>query len=139
MMKRMTDKRLARIEKEAGSAGPEEIRDFLRIKVGRRLLAILLGGRDLRNLRRADAYLYKKVRLEEPEMRKIDECYLAARIIDGLRDFDKGFDMNLARNWLMLSCLHLGDNAPICAIRDGRTYNHLSAIGAAKTFVLRQK
>lgn len=138
-MKKMTPERLRQIEEEAGRASPDEIRDFLRKKVGRQLIAILLGGTDLRNFRRADTYLYKKVGLEEAEMRKIEECYLAARIIDDIRNFEKDVDKGVARNWLKLPCFHLADHAPICAIRDGRTYNHLSVIGAAKTFVLWKK
>lgn len=136
-MRKLTDKIVSRVDLEAQRASPEVMRKFLKKRVGRKLLSVLLGGSALPNQRRADAYLYQAVALSESEMLKIEECYRAARIIDELRRRCSDFDDNLARNWLMLPCYHLSDVAPICVIRDGRSINHLSAVGAAKTFVLR--
>ena len=112
------------------------VRNFLKRKVGRKLIAILLGKPDKPDYLRADAFLYKRAKLNEREMLKIEECYEAARIIDQLRYRENGIDKMVARNWLRMRCYHLSEQIPICVIRDGRNYNYLSAIGAAKTFVL---
>lgn len=132
----MTEKQIEAIEREVSRASEDMKRKFLRRRVGRQLIAILLGKPGESNFSRADSYLYKGSRLGKYEILKVEECYLVAMIIDGLRRNKKN-DENVAKNWLMLPCSYLEDHAPICAIRDGRSYNHLSAIGAAKTFVLR--
>lgn len=135
----MTEKQIARVECAVSRHNQAVTRRFLKQKVGRQLIAILFGKPDKPNFSRADSYLYKGARLRNGEILKVEVCYLAARIIDELRKHENGVDEKVARNWLMLPCLHLEDQAPICAIRDGRSYNHLSAIGAAKTFVLWRK
>ncbi|MBU6141905.1 hypothetical protein KGO95_02165 [Patescibacteria group bacterium] len=134
--KRLED-RLKDIENDARKADPETVRVFLRRKVGRWLIATLLGDEQGKNIAKADAYLYKKATLDNLDMMHVEECYLAALIVNESRFWAKkgqAIDRNIAKNWLMLGCSHLEDHAPICVIRDGRTYNHLSAIGAAKTF-----
>ncbi len=131
------EERIAEIEEEARKADPETVRTFLKQKVGRWLMATLLGDERKKNVAKADAYLYRKRTLDNLDMMHVEECYLAALIINESRFWTKKvgeIDRNVARNWLMQGCSHLEDHAPICAIRDGRTYNHLSAVGAAKTF-----
>ena len=132
----MTEKQIARIEQEVGRTKKNTRRKFLKQRVGRQLLAILLGKPNKSNFSKAKGYLYKGTRLGSWEILKVEECHLAARIINGLRRFEKDVDLMVARNWLNQPCHYLENVAPICAIRDGRSYNHLSAIGAAKTFVL---
>ena len=130
------EQRITDIVADAYRADEETVREFLRRKVGRWLVATLLGEPGKPNLAKADAYLYKKARLDNLDMMRVEECYLSARIINELRFIEKDIDRNVARNWLKMPCLHLEDHAPICAIRDGRSYGHLTAIGAAKTFLL---
>jgi len=129
--------RIEDVEADAVRAGEETIRNFLRRKVGRWLMAKLLGKPDKPDISKADTYLYKGAKLGEWDMLKARECYLAALIVNELRFIEDGIDRNVARNWLKMPCHHLEDRAPICVIRDGRAYSHLSVIGAAKTFVLR--
>lgn len=136
MSGKMTRKEISELGQRALKENEVTISNFLKRKVGRRLTAILLGKPDKPDFTKADSYLYKGAKLNEWEMLKIKECYMSARIIDQLRYSEKGIDKQVARNWLMLPSLHLEDHAPICAIRDGRSYNHLCALGAAKTFVL---
>lgn len=136
MSGKMTRKEIEELGQRALKETEVTVRNFLKRKVGRRLIAILLGKPDKPNFSRADSYLYKGTKLNEWEMLKIRDCYLSARVIDQIRYSAKGIDKNVARNWLTQPSSHLEDHAPICAIRDGRSYNHLSAIGAAKTFVL---
>lgn len=119
---------------DAYRADEEAMRNFLRRKVGRWLVAKLLGNQDKPDVAKADSYLYKNGRLCESDMERLRQCYYAALIINEVRFFRKDYDRNVARNWLKMPCLHLEDVAPVCAIRDGRSYNHLSAVGAAKTF-----
>ena len=115
------------------------MRNFLKRKVRIDLIAILLGKPNKPNFSRASSYLYKGVKLNELEMLKIEECYMCARIIDQLRYYEKRVDKQVARNWLAHCCSYLEDHAPILVIRDGTGYNHLSALGAAKTFVLKER
>ncbi len=59
----MTDKQIEAIEREVGRASEDEKRKFLKERVGRRLLATLLGKPEKPNFNRADSYLYKGSRL----------------------------------------------------------------------------
>ena len=135
----MTRKEIEELGQRALKETEAAVRNFLKRKVGRQLIAIILGKPDKPNFLKADSYLYKGVKLNEWEMLKIHDCYLSARVVDQLRYYEKGIDKQVARNWLMSPCSHLEDHAPICAIRDGRSYGHLCALGAAKTFVLWKK
>jgi len=132
------EKRIEDIEADARRASEETVRNFLRRKVGRWLVATLLGEPGKPNKDKANAYLYKKATLDNLDMMRIEECYLAASIVYEYRFFKEGIDPDITKNWLKMSCLYLEDHAPICAIRDGRSYGHLTAVGAAKTFLLKQ-
>jgi len=132
----MTRKEIEEFGSRALKEKEAAIRKFLKRKVGRQLIAILLGKSDQPNFSSADSYLYKRGKLDEWGMLKINECYKTARIIDQLRYSEKSADPNVVRNWLMMFCSHLEDQIPIYALRDGRSYNHLCALGAAKTFVI---
>ncbi|MDE2001366.1 MAG: hypothetical protein KGI60_02230 [Patescibacteria group bacterium] len=132
--------RIAEIENEAKQADDDKMRDFLKKKVGRWLIATLLGVEGKRNVVKADAYLFHGMGLPDGDEVKIRQCYLAALIIDEIRFFAKGgekLDRMLAKNWLMMTCSDVYDDIPICAIRDGKTHPDRSVLDAAKTFVLR--
>lgn len=128
------EQRIADIVADAYRADEETVREFLRRKVGRWLLATLLGEPGKPDMPKASAYLYKKARLDKDDIPKVEECYMAALIINEIRFIGKNIDRNVAKNWLKMSCSKLEDHVPICVIRDGRSYNHLTAVGAAKTF-----
>ena len=132
----MTGKQIARVECAVSRDNQAVTRRFLKQKVGRLLIATLLGKPHKPNFSRADSYLYKELRLRNSEILKVEVCYLTARLIDEIRHYEKGVCPNVARNWLVMPCSHLSDQVPILAIRDGGSYNHFSAIGAAKTFIL---
>lgn len=136
MTRKITRKEIEEMGQRALKEKEVTIRNFLKREVGRRLIAILLGKPDKPNFSRTDSYLYKGVKLSTMERLKIEECYMSARIIDQLRYSEKGIDKKVARNWLKLPCYHLANHTPIRVIRDGESYNHLCALGAAKTFVL---
>lgn len=136
MVRKMSREQIEEFGQRKLKESEAAVRDFLKRKVGRRLVAIILGKPEEPNFSRADSYLYKGAKLTRWEALKIEECYIAARVVDQLRYLEKGVDERVARNWLMTSSMHLEDHAPICAIRDGKSYNHLTAVGAAKTFVL---
>ena len=136
MNRKMTRKEISELGQRALPETEVVIRNFLKRKVGRQLIALLFGKPDKPIFLKADSYLYKGAKLDKWEALKARECYIVARIVDQLRYSEKGIDKQVARNWLMSPSYHLEDHAPICALRDGRSYNHLSAVGAAKTFVL---
>lgn len=130
------EQRLRDIEEDNFRVSEEVVRRFLKRKVGRWVVAKILGGPDKPDMDKARAYLYKNLSLEDPYRMRMEECYRAALIVNEIRFYQDGVDRNVARNWLQMSCPYLEDHAPLCAIRDGRTYAHRSAVGAAKTFFL---
>lgn len=130
--------RIEDIEADARRASEETVRGFLRRKVGRWLIATLLGEPGKPNIAKADAYLYKKAKLDNLDMMRLEECYLAASIVYECRFFKECTEPDVTKVWLKMPCLYLEEHAPICALRDGRSYGHLTAVGAAKTFLLKQ-
>lgn len=136
MDRRMTRKEIEEIGRKKLKETEADIREFLKRKVGRHLVAILLGKPKKPNFPMADSYLYKGAKLNKWEELKVEECYIAARVVDQLRHLERWVDKRVARNWLMMPSRILKDHAPICVIRDGMAHGHLSAVGAAKTFVL---
>lgn len=130
------EQRICDIVADAYRADEETVRNFLRRKVGRWLMATLLGEPGKPDIAKADAYLYKKTKLNSLDMARAEECYMTALIVNEVRFYGKYFDPNIGRIWLKMSCSYLEDNAPICVMRDGKSYSHLTAVGAAKTFLL---
>ncbi|OGY64225.1 MAG: hypothetical protein A3I89_02395 [Candidatus Harrisonbacteria bacterium RIFCSPLOWO2_02_FULL_41_11] len=131
----MTTEQIADIENKARTDSEDVKRKFLKQRVGRFVMATLLGKPDKPNFSKADSYLYKGTKLHSPEAGKVKECYVAARIIDEIRKQEKNVDSMVSGNWLGMSCLFLEDLVPISVLRDGAC-RHISVLEAAKASIL---